>query len=286
MKQQMIRSDFADEIISEHTADDAYSHEEHSGTHVRVSHVRIHRADNVLGKEPGDYISVEFDSLHEQEAREEVIDMLCTTLASLIGALAQRILVIGLGNRFITSDALGPQVARNVLVTSHLYAQGHAEQLAGTRNVAVLAPGVMGQTGLESGRIIQSVSTVYHPDVIIAVDALATRTIRRINRVIQINNTGIQPGSGIGNHRLAISEQTLHVPVIAMGVATVTSIGAILNEALEDHAQREEILAGIAAENRLDLVVTPKSMDDELTQLAHVLARALNLALHPGYPGF
>ena len=106
MKQQMIRSDFADEIISEHTADDAYSHEEHSGTHVRVSHVRIHRADNVLGKEPGDYVSVEFDSLHEQEAREEVIDMLCTTLASLIGAQAQRILVIGLGNRFITSDAL------------------------------------------------------------------------------------------------------------------------------------------------------------------------------------
>lgn len=103
-----------------------------------------------------------------------------------------------LGNRFITSDALGPQVARNILVTSHLYAQGHAHQLQGTRNVAVLAPGVMGQTGLESSSIIQSVSGVYHPDVIIAVDALATRTIRRINRVIQINNTGIQPAAAWG----------------------------------------------------------------------------------------
>ena len=142
----------------------------------------------------------------------------------------------------------------------------------------------MGQTGLESSSIIQSVSGVYHPDVIIAVDALATRTIRRINRVIQVNNTGIQPGSGVGNHRLALSEETLHVPVIAMGVATVTSIGAILSEALESHDERDAILSGIAKEGRLDLVVTPKSMDDELDQLVHVMGRALNLALHPGYP--
>ena len=186
-----------------------------------MSHVCSHRADNVLGKQPGDYISIEFDSLHEHEAREEVIESLRAALCALMKDTVRRILVIGLGNRFITSDALGPQVARNILVTSHLYAQGHAHQLQGTRNVAVLAPGVMGQTGLESSSIIQSVSGVYHPDVIIAVDALATRTIRRINRVIQVNNTGIQPGSGVGNHRLALSEETLHVPVIATRVGGI-----------------------------------------------------------------
>lgn len=284
MKDYQIRSDFADEIISGSSEEEAYSHQTHEGEHVRVSHVCIHRADNVLGKQPGDYISIEFDSLHEHEAREEVIESLRAALCALMKDTVRRILVIGLGNRFITSDALGPQVAHNILVTSHLYAQGHAHQLQGTRNVAVLAPGVMGQTGLESSSIIQSVSGVYHPDVIIAVDALATRTIRRINRVIQINNTGIQPGSGVGNHRLALSEESLHVPVIAMGVATVTSIGAILSEALESHDERDAILSGIAKEGRLDLVVTPKSMDDELDQLVHVMGRALNLALHPGYP--
>ena len=199
MKDYQIRSDFADEIISGSSEEEAYSHQTNEGEHVRVSHVCIHRADNVLGKQPGDYISIEFDSLHEHEAREEVIESLRAALCALMKDTVRRILVIGLGNRFITSDALGPQVARNILVTSHLYAQGHAHQLQGTRNVAVLAPGVMGQTGLESSSIIQSVSGVYHPDVIIAVDALATRTIRRINRVIQINNTGIQPGSGVGN---------------------------------------------------------------------------------------
>ena len=165
MKDYQIRSDFADEIISGSSEEEAYSHQTHEGEHVRVSHVCIHRADNVLGKQPGDYISIEFDSLHEHEAREEVIESLRAALCALMKDTVRRILVIGLGNRFITSDALGPQVARNILVTSHLYAQGHAHQLQGTRNVAVLAPGVMGQTGLESSSIIQSVSGVYHPDL-------------------------------------------------------------------------------------------------------------------------
>ena len=104
-----------------------------------------------------------------------------------------------MGNRFITSDALGPQAANEILVTAHLYEHEDPAYLKGTRNVAVLQPGVMGQTGLESLSIVQSVAQSYQPDLVIAIDALATRNIARINRVVQINNTGIQPGSGVGN---------------------------------------------------------------------------------------
>ncbi len=104
-----------------------------------------------------------------------------------------KILVIGLGNREIISDALGPYVASKLLVTAHLYENEDKAYLKGTRNVAVLSPGVMGQTGMESFSIVKSVTQMYHPDLIIAIDALATRNLNRINRVIQLNDTGIQP---------------------------------------------------------------------------------------------
>ena len=196
----------------------------------------------------------------------------------------KKILVVGLGNRFITSDALGPGVANEILVTAHLYAQQSSRMLKGTRNVAVLQPGVMGQTGLESLSIVQSVTALYKPDLVIAIDALATRNLNRINRVIQINNTGIQPGSGVGNHRMALNEDSLHVPVIAIGVATVTSIGAILNEALDQaEINREAILESVYGNKHLDLVVTPKSMDDELKHLIYIVSQSLNRFLHPDF---
>lgn len=148
----------------------------------------------------------------------------------------------------------------------------------------MLQPGVMGQTGLESLSIVQSVAQSYQPDLVIAIDALATRNIARINRVVQINNTGIQPGSGVGNHRMSLCEKSLHIPVIAIGVATVTSIGAILHETLEvSGEEKQHILQKIQDSNYLNLVVTPKSMDDELKHLVYIVSESLNRFLHPNY---
>ena len=214
------------------------------------------------------------------EAVSENLQEMCTQMKVDV----KKILVVGLGNRMITSDALGPGVASEILVTAHLYEYEAAAMLKGTRNVAVIQPGVMGQTGIESSCIIESVAQKYEPDLIIAIDALATRNMRRINRVVQINNTGIQPGSGVGNHRKSLNEESLHVPIIAIGVATVTSVGAILKETMDAcELDFDAALETMKECKHLDLVVTPKSMDDELKHLIYVVSEGINRFVHPQY---
>ena len=285
-KKYEIRSDFADEFISADIHSKTYEHIEKRNEYIRSNYIKVLEDENELGKMKGDYVSIECKELDDHVIRENMIEAIQENLMHMTVNMnidLRKILVVGLGNRFITSDALGPGVANEILVTAHLYANEEARYLKGTRDVAVLTPGVMGQTGLESLSIVQSVAKTYQPDLIIAIDALATRNIARINRVVQINNTGIAPGSGVGNHRMSLNEKTLHIPVIALGVATVTSIGAILQETLEDLATREEILENIADKQHLNLVVTPKSMDNELKNLIYIVSQSLNQFLHPDY---
>lgn len=288
MKQHyQIRSDFADEAEGCTLNNETFTHEKNVHGHIQSSYIRVLTKENTLGKEVGDYVSVQFAHLFDHEEREEIIQEVCTQLHKMLRSMKlkpQKILIVGLGNRFITSDALGPEVSDDILVTAHYYANEDKSMLKGTRNVAVIQPGVMGQTGLESMTIVKSVTERFAPDLIIAVDALATRSVSRINRVIQINNTGIQPGSGVGNHRSALNEETLGVPVIAIGVATVTSIGAILSELLSDtQTDKSAILDELRQKEQLDLVVTPKSMDDELKQLAYLVSESINRFVHPQY---
>lgn len=286
-RKYQIRSDFADEIISADIKSKTYEHLEKRNEYIKSNYIKVLSKDNELGKEQGDYVSIECHELSDHIIRENMIQAIQENLVHMCDNMhicIRKILVVGLGNRFITSDALGPGVANEILVTAHLYANEDKKVLKGTRDVAVLTPGVMGQTGLESLAIVQSVAASYQPDLIIVVDALATRNIARINRVVQINNTGIQPGSGVGNHRLSLSEETLHIPVIAIGVATVTSIGAILNEALDQvDVKKEAILNSIYDHAHLNLVVTPKSMDDELKHLIYIVSQSLNRYLHPNF---
>lgn len=283
-----IRSDFADEVVCREEEEPTYSHVEKESEDIKTNYIRILSDENALGKEKGDYVSIEFKDLYDREHRDKIVDTIIENMGIMLHDMnldeVEKILVVGLGNRFITSDALGPGCANEIMVTAHLYANEVNELIKGTRNVAVLQPGVMGQTGLESSEIVKSVAATYQPDMIIAIDALATRNTKRINRVIQINNTGIKPGSGVGNHRAALNFETLHIPVIAIGVATVTSIGAILSESLELlELDKDAVLQKIHEQNSLDLVVTPKSMDDELQHLIYVVSRSLNEVLHPDY---
>ena len=282
-----LRSDFADEIITLDTKEKAYEHIQKENEYIRSNYIKVKEDDNGLGKEKGDYVSIEFANLHDHIVRETAIEAIVENLEHMqrnMDIHLSRILIVGLGNRMITSDALGPMAASEVMVTAHLYANEETELLEGTRNVAVLIPGVMGQTGLESFAIVESVKDTYQPDLIIAIDALATRNIARINRVVQLNNTGIQPGSGVGNHRKALNEQSLGIPVIAIGVATVTSVGAILSEALQEaKIDKESVFSYLNDKKRLDMVVTPKSMDDELKQLIYIVSQSINRFLHPDF---
>ncbi len=286
-KPYQIRSDFADEADVCTLDHETFTHEKTVRGHIESSYIKVLEKENALGKEIGDYVSVQFEKLFDHEEREAIVKEVCDQLQKMIRSMKlkpKKILIVGLGNRFITSDALGPEVADDILVTAHYYAHEDRKMLKGTRNVAVIQPGVMGQTGLESFAIVKSVAEEFQPDLIIAVDALATRSVTRINRVIQINNTGIQPGSGVGNHRSALTQESLGVPVIAIGVATVTSIGAILSELLEQsQISVSDVLDELSQREQLDLVVTPKSMDDELKQLVYLVSQSINRFIHPQY---
>ncbi len=286
-KHYQIRTDFADEAEGCTLKEDTFTHEKTIHGNIQSSYIKVLQKENALGKEIGDYVSVQFDELFDHDQREDIIDEVCRQLQKMLRSMklkVKKVLVVGLGNRFITSDALGPEVSDDILVTSHYYANEDIKMLKGTRNVAVIQPGVMGQTGLESYAIVKSVCQQFAPDLIIAVDALATRSISRINRVIQINNTGIQPGSGVGNQRSALTQESLGIPVIAIGVATVTSIGAILSDLLsESTLNQHDLLDELSKRQQLDLVVTPKSMDDELKQLVYLVSESINRFVHPQY---
>lgn len=286
-KHYQIRTDFADEAEGCTLKEDTFTHEKTIHGNIQSSYIKVLQKENALGKEIGDYVSVQFDELFDHDQREDIIDEACRQLQKMLRSMklkVKKVLVVGLGNRFITSDALGPEVSDDILVTSHYYANEDIKMLKGTRNVAVIQPGVMGQTGLESYAIVKSVCQQFAPDLIIAVDALATRSISRINRVIQINNTGIQPGSGVGNQRSALTQESLGIPVIAIGVATVTSIGAILSDLLsESTLNQHDLLDELSKRQQLDLVVTPKSMDDELKQLVYLVSESINRFVHPQY---
>jgi len=176
----------------------------------------------------------------------------------------QLALVVGLGNVQITPDALGPFTARHILVTRHLIRQA-PEQFASFRSVCALETGVLGTTGLESTEMVDYICKSLCPDIVIAVDALAGNTMNRLCRTVQISDTGIVPGSGIGNYRLALSQKTLQIPVVAIGIPTVCNPAGNIKGEFED-----------------SMIITPRNIDAEVRDLSRFLGYSINLALHDG----
>ena len=200
-------------------------------------------------------------------------------------------------------DSLGPKVVGLSMATRHLFQYAPEELRQGLRPVAVLAPGVLGITGIETAEIIKGTVEHVRPDVIICIDALAAGSVERINSSIQISTTGISPGSGIGNKRMGINQETMGVPVVAVGVPTVVQAGIIAHQAMEQlfrHLQTTPALQDIymrlqpISVNQMisnvlqpfggQLMVTPKEIDEQISNTAKVLAMSLALALHPGMP--
>ena len=248
------------------------------------------RGEAALGKPVGTYVTVDLTGLVRRE--EEAFPRSCRALAGELSHLLQRcrvpekapVLVVGLGNRAITPDnigpdAVGPGAADHTLVTRHLIDQA-PEHFGDFRPVAALAAGVLGTTGVESGELAQAVAGKVQPGCVIAVDALAARSLDRICATVQLSDTGIVPGSGVGNHRFALNEKTLGVPVIAVGVPTVVD-GATLALDILEEVGRDDLdpaaLRGVGG----SLMVTPRDIDQRVKDMAKVIGFGIDLALHP-----
>ncbi len=277
---------------------------------IRVTRVRIETENGArtMGKPVGVYLTMEAPNLAvpDEDYHREVSVKLAEYIRELIQGKQideadLSVLVVGLGNRQATPDALGPYVADNLCVTRHIvkeygkYAMGmeHAQM------VSAIVPGVMGQTGMETLEIVKGIVQETKPDMVIAVDALAARNSRRLNRTIQIADTGIHPGSGVGNHRSALTEETLGTPVIAIGVPTVVDAATIVNDTMENliealesssilkgvgdvlhtysSAEKYELVKELLSPHLNGMYMTLKEEDEMVKQISYTISEALNM---------
>lgn len=266
------------------------------------------KGEEALGKEQGTYVTIELSNEVDfsQEAFEEACKACAKELSGIITDKPEgTVLVLGLGNRSITADALGPKAVDSVLVTRHLLEYMPEEIDERLRSVCAISPGVLGITGVETGEIVKGICERVKPKMVIAIDALCSRRMERVNNTIQLSDTGIVPGAGIGNKRMAINKESLGVPVIAVGVPTVVDAATIagdtidrLIEGMKASAKEDsplfKLLNTVADEDKYsvikevlkpdchDFVVTPKEVDSAVENISRIIANGINIALHDG----
>lgn len=257
---------------------------------IKVTSMKIKdkKAQSIMERPIGTYITMEMDKdfLWDGQVNEEISSVLAKMIRR-IGNLTkeQSVLVVGLGNRDVTPDSLGPKVVDRILVTRHFEKEFGKEYIRKQElgKVSAIAPGVMGQTGMEILEILNGVIRETKPDVVLIIDALAARSTARVNTTIQITDTGICPGAGIGNHRQALNEDSLGVKVIAIGVPTVVDAMTIIVDGLERAMSRqnqtqntEAILRALYNDSMKDMFVTPKNIDESVQMLALMIAEGIN----------
>jgi spore protease len=234
-----------------------------------------------LNKPAGTYITMEIDSLLRRE--ENAFTLGAETLGAEISELlklkdSDSVLIVGLGNEAITPDAIGPKTAKNTMVTRHLV-ERMPEEFGSMRRVSVLVSGVLGTTGIESAELIKAVVEKLKPEQVLVIDALASRKLARICRTVQLADTGIVPGSGVGNSRAAINKETLGVPVTALGVPTVVDAGTLAAD-LAEQAGAKDINPEDMSNFGGSMIVTPKEIDANVNDISKLLGYGINLALH------
>lgn len=279
------RTDLAVEAIENHKTAAALPHVRQSDRTLEgfaVHEVRILSEDAAreIGKPQGRYLTLELDALIRRE--EDAFPRACKALSTLLRELLPHpndgpVLIAGLGNRMITPDAIGPQTADHVIATRHLVSQS-PEVFADWRPVSALAPGVLGQTGVETGEVICGVLDRVRPAAVIAVDALAAGRLSRLLRTVQLADTGITPGAGVGNARAALNKETLGVPVIAVGVPTVVDGATLAHEISSQLGQPDcEALDDLSQ----PVMITTRDIDREVADISRMIGYAVNMALHP-----
>ncbi len=263
----------------------------HEDTEIQVTTVKIltENGAKIMRKPVGTYITMEAPNMMdlEVENRQDVATEIAQYLKQVLELTKKdyTVLVVGLGNREVTPDALGPRVVEELHVTRHIireygkYALNDKE----SHMVSAIAPGVMAQTGMETSEVVRGIVDEIKPDFVIAIDALAARNTKRLNRTIQIADTGINPGSGVGNHRKGITKETMGVPVIAIGVPTVVDAATIVRDTIENFAdtleptEKHEAINQLIAPHLYGMFVTPKDIDETIVRLASLVSDALNI---------
>lgn len=238
-----------------------------------------------LEKPRGTYITIEVEGILEEKEgiKERAAKALAKELSRLIPFHEHlKVLVAGLGNEKVTPDALGPATASKVKVTRHFFLMYEAEGDEELGCVSCIVPGVTGTTGIETAELIRGAVELTQPEAVLVIDSLAARNIERVSTTIQINDTGIDPGGGMGNLRARLSEETLGRKVVAVGVPTVIDSRTIIREALEDHSQEAEEIQRYLEEKGQDMIVTSTDIDQIIKDFSDILANGINKTLHPG----
>ena len=277
---------------------------EESESHGYISTTRVEVENEygaqTIGKPIGSYITIEMPSRFY--GQQEIYEQMCGCCAAEIENITARklsgqddmVLVAGLGNQKVTADALGPKVVSSLMITRHLKKYIPNEIDESVRPLCAVAPGVLGTTGIETEEIIKALTDKLDPKLVIVIDALCSRSLERINTTIQITDTGITPGGGVGNRRKTINTESLGVPVIAIGVPTVVDAAAIAESGIEIAAERHaDMETGVEAlldggvkeavyERFGNLIVAPKDVDSIIDDIASVIANGINIAMHKG----
>ncbi|MDD4504131.1 MAG: GPR endopeptidase [Clostridiaceae bacterium] len=261
----------------------------------------------IIGKPKGNYITIEVPKLREndKDLQDEAGKVLAEEVANIVNLNDQSvIMVVGLGNWNVTPDALGPRVVEHLLVTRHIKEYVPDQIDEGVRSVCAVAPGVLGITGIETSEIIRGIVDRVKPDLVIAIDALASRKMDRISTTIQLADTGINPGSGVGNNRKELSRESMGVHVIAIGVPTVVDAATMASDTIDrvvdslmkespkdgefynmlkvmDKTEKYKLINEVITPFVGNLMVTPKEIDRLIDDIAVVIANGLNIALHP-----
>ncbi len=278
-----------------------------NGTKINMVRIINENGAEKLGKPIGNYITLDIPQFTEYDG--ELMDSVSKVLGKILKELANvkkddKVLVIGLGNWNVTPDALGPKVVEGIMVTRHLSQVMPEVMEENIISVAAISPGVLGTTGIETVEVVKALVENIKPSLIICIDALAARRIQRLNKTIQISDTGISPGAGVGNHRKAINEEELGVKVIAVGVPTVVDASTIANDAMDmvldnlineaeegkefynmlkniDKNAKEVLIREVLNPYVGDLIVTPKEVDLIIDSLSKIIANGINIAIQP-----
>ena len=286
--------------------DGVESTEEEINDNIKVSRVKItnSKGEEALGKPIGTYVTIDVKKLKMagEEQSQKTSEVLTDELKKIVEMHVNNqedILIVGLGNIYVTPDALGPKVINEIDVTRHIikYLPQYVDE--GTRPVSAISPGVLGTTGIETVEILKGIVENIHPKLLIVIDALASRSIERISSTIQISDTGIVPGAGVGNTREEISEKSLGIPVVAIGIPTVVELATLVSDGidifidrLQEKAESNEYLNKLQQNDKYEevkealnvgdynMIVTPKEIDDLIENMKDIVARGINFAVN------
>lgn len=237
--------------------------------------IKTEYGEEKFKRQKGVYITLEFPDIMKMISLNNLKNEIIKSLSELLPKNCENLLIVGLGNNEITCDSIGPRVASKILATRHI-AGNFAENigLKGLKSISVIAPSVLGKTGIEAFELIKAITEKIKPQAIIVIDALAAGSVKRVFKTVQLTNSGIAPGSGVKNSRKEISIKTLGIPVVAVGVPTVVEAGIIAEE-----------LSGNKNNQNFDMILTPKDSDILCEKLSQVISEALNLFIQPDIDG-